>query len=173
MNIKKIIVLLIFIFFKINLVNATHIDVLFTPNKKTLPLIINLINNAKNEILIAAYTFTNKNLALALLKASNKGIKIYIIVDAKNNINRYTAINYLTNKTNNIHIRMNNNYVIMHNKFIIIDKSTVETGSLNYSSNAIKRNAENIIIIYDSKKIADIYNKQFLKLWKESTIKIS
>ncbi|QJC29182.1 phospholipase D-like domain-containing protein [Enterobacteriaceae endosymbiont of Plateumaris rustica] len=173
MKTKKILILLIFIFLKINLAFATHIDVLFTPNKKTLPLIINLINHAKKEILIAAYTFTNKPLALALLKSSNKGIEIYIIVDAKNNINRYTAINFLKNKAKNIHIRMNNNYSIMHNKFIIIDRSTVETGSLNYSANAIKRNAENIIIIYNSKRIAKIYKKQFFKLWEESIIKIN
>ncbi|QJC28737.1 DUF1669 domain-containing protein [Enterobacteriaceae endosymbiont of Plateumaris consimilis] len=173
MNTKKFLILLIFILLKIDVAVATRIDVLFTPNKKTLPVIINLIKHAKKEILVAAYTFTNKTLAFALLNASHKGIKIYIIVDAKNNIHRYTAINFLKNKTNNIHIRMNNHYAIMHNKFIIIDRSTVETGSLNYSANAIKRNAENIIIIYNSKKIAKIYKKQFLKLWKESLIKIN
>ncbi|QJC28288.1 phospholipase D-like domain-containing protein [Enterobacteriaceae endosymbiont of Plateumaris braccata] len=172
MNTKKIIILLILILLKIDVAVATRIDVLFTPNPKTLPIIIKLIEHAKKEILVAAYTFTNKNLALALLNASHKGIKIYIMVDAKNNMNRYTAINFLKNKTKNIHIRMNNHYAIMHNKFIIIDGSTIETGSLNYSANAIKRNAENIIIIYNSKKIAKIYKKQFFKLWKESIIKI-
>ncbi|AKZ66177.1 phospholipase D-like domain-containing protein [Candidatus Palibaumannia cicadellinicola] len=53
----------------------------------------------------------------------------------------------------------------MHNKFMIIDNNIIQTGSFNYTKNAEKYNAENIIIIYNRPDIANIYTQEFNKLW--------
>jgi len=56
----------------------------------------------------------------------------------------------------------------MHNKVMIIDGIIVITGSYNYSANAENYNNENMIIIL-SDYIAGIYEKEFEKIWNQST----
>jgi len=56
----------------------------------------------------------------------------------------------------------------MHSKYIVIDGSTLETGSFNYSSAAESKNAENLLVIRDNQKLADTYLKNWQKLWDES-----
>ncbi len=66
-----------------------------------------------------------------------------------------------------IPIRINRKYSIMHNKFLVIDGHTVETGSFNYSANAEKRNAENVIVIRNNANLAKRYLENWQKLWNE------
>ena len=54
---------------------------------------------------------------------------------------------------------------IAHNKVMIIDNTVVITGSFNFTENADKRNAENVIVLHDS-SIA----KQYYDNWKNRII---
>lgn len=55
----------------------------------------------------------------------------------------------------------------MHNKYLIVDDKTVETGSFNYTANAEKHNAENVIVIKNNKKLAKEFIDNWQKLWDE------
>ncbi|AGS07044.1 phospholipase D family protein [Candidatus Profftella armatura] len=170
--IKKItIILLIFfltlpIFSNSNFFNHNNnIEVGFSPGNAK-KIVLNAIQEAKKSIEIAAYSFTNKDIAKILVKSYKKGINIRIIADKKANSGKYTAVTYLAN--NNIPIRLNNNYAIMHNKFIIIDHKSVETGSLNYTQNAMNRNAENVIYFRNKPNVSEKFLLEFDRLWSES-----
>ncbi|XZR52785.1 MAG: phospholipase D family protein [Enterobacteriaceae bacterium] len=167
--IKKIInfifIFILFFIFKFKY-NQTNIEVGFSPGNTAENIILKSINNSKKTIDIAAYSFTNKNIAMLLIKAHNRGIKIRVVADKKSNIGKYSVIKYL--KKHNVNIKLNNKYSIMHNKFIIIDNNSIETGSFNYTKNAIYRNAENVIFIKNIYSIAKIYKNEFNILWKES-----
>ena len=65
-----------------------------------------------------------------------------------------------------INIIFDSNPGSMHHKFIVIDEEIVHFGSMNYSENAIKRNNENILIIYNS-AIARAFIGEFERLWKK------
>lgn len=145
-----------------------NIEIAFSPNKKAILIILNAIKSAKKSIDVAAYSFTNKEIALSLIDSLKKGIKIRVLADSKSNTkkNKYSAITYLANK--GINVKLNNKYSIMHNKFMIIDKLSVQTGSFNYTINATHRNAENVIYIKNKKNITTKYIKEFDKLWMES-----
>ena len=56
----------------------------------------------------------------------------------------------------------------MHNKFIVIDGSSVETGSFNYTTAAITHNAENALILWHIPALAAKYTTEFDRLWVES-----
>ena len=47
---------------------------------------------------------------------------------------------------------------IAHNKVMIIDNTTVITGSFNFTDNADKRNAENVILLHDSNVAKQYYD---------------
>ncbi|WGS66220.1 phospholipase D family protein [Enterobacteriaceae bacterium ET-AT1-13] len=167
--VKKIInfifIIVIFFFFKFKY-NLINIEVGFSPGKTAENIILKSINNSKKTIDIAAYSFTNKPIAILLNKAYNRGVKIRVVVDKKSNTGKYTIIKYL--RKHNIKVKLNNKYSIMHNKFMIIDNNSVETGSFNYTNNAIYRNAENVILIKNIYNITKIYKNEFNILWKES-----
>ncbi|WP_367670792.1 phospholipase D-like domain-containing protein [Sodalis-like secondary symbiont of Drepanosiphum platanoidis] len=170
---KKIIkyiitIFLIFIIFSnslfANKLNS-NIIIKFSPENKIKKLILSIIRKAKSTIDIAAYNFTNKSIAKELIYAKNRGINIRILLNYNKNFFKNKIILFLLK--NKILLKLNNKYSIMHNKFIIIDNKSIETGSLNYTNNALYNNAENIIYLYNNPKIAKKYFYQFNKLWNE------
>ena len=56
----------------------------------------------------------------------------------------------------------------MHDKYMIVDNKNVETGSFNYTASAEHRNAENVVVIRNNKKLAKKYTENWQKLWNES-----
>ncbi|WWO97013.1 MAG: phospholipase D family protein [Candidatus Dasytiphilus stammeri] len=147
--------------------SSINIKVAFSPGINASNLILQTIYHAHHNIDIAAYSFTSKPISLALLKVQQKGIIIRIVADHKAN-NKYTALTFLAN--HGISIRLNKNYAIMHNKFMIIDNKIIQTGSYNYTKAAAKNNAENIIIIYNVIHTTLQYEKEFQRLWEQSSV---
>lgn len=137
----------------------------FSPNGQAESLVLDAIRGAESSIFVAAYTFTSKPIAEALLSAHRRGVSVYLVVDAKSNGQRYTATTYLAN--HGVLVRLNESYAIMHHKFMLIDEKQVQTGSFNYSSAAAIRNAENVLVINELYELAEQYLNEWHKLWDE------
>jgi phosphatidylserine/phosphatidylglycerophosphate/cardiolipin synthase-like enzyme len=129
-------------------------------------LVVQTIEAAKSSILVAAYSFTSKPIAKALLQAHKRGVKVQVVVDKSQKKERYTSATFLANV--GIPVRVDSLYAIMHNKFMVVDGKTVETGSFNYSAAAATRNAENVIVIRDNPAVANAYQREWQRLWNES-----
>lgn len=125
------------------------------------------ISSARESIDVAAYSFTSKQIAIALDNASKRGIRVRVVADAKDNDGQYSAVTWLQHK--GIDVRLNGRYAIQHNKFMVIDGITTQTGSFNYTSSAIKRNAENTIVIWNEPSTASAYQQEFKRLWLEGS----
>lgn len=145
---------------------ATDIEIGFSSDKTSLPLVLKTIDSAKSSICVAAYSFTSKPISLALYNASKRGVKVQLVADAKANTGKYTAAKFLANQ--GIDVRLNNNYAIMHNKFIVVDNKTVETGSFNYSAAAANKNAENVMVVWDNPQVASRYSAECYRLLAEA-----
>ncbi|WP_454805771.1 phospholipase D-like domain-containing protein [Klebsiella pneumoniae] len=52
------------------------------------------INNARQSIDVAAYSFTSKPGATALAGANRRGVAVRVVADEKANSDRYTAVTY-------------------------------------------------------------------------------
>ncbi|EPZ8124522.1 phospholipase D family protein [Yersinia enterocolitica] len=143
----------------------TH-EVAFSPNRGSLQLILQEINNAQSNILIAAYSFTSQAIVDALVAAHDRGVAVSIVVN-KGSINGVGA-KARDIEAKGVQIRANDKYRIMHNKFIVIDDHTVETGSFNYSAAAVNRNAENVIVVKCAPAVTSSYKDEFQRLWDES-----
>jgi len=137
----------------------------FSPSPEAIKLVVKTINQAKASIDVAAYSFTSKPVSEALLAAHRRGAAVRILLDKSQGKRHYKAAEVL--REAGIPIRINRRYAIMHNKYIIIDGKTVETGSFNYTANAEKRNAENVIVIKNNEKVAKAYMENWEKLWNE------
>jgi phosphatidylserine/phosphatidylglycerophosphate/cardiolipin synthase-like enzyme len=123
-------------------------SVCFTPGGECATRIVNQINKAEHRIQVLAYSFTNKSIASALVKAKHRGVNVEVILDkTQSSQEKYSSSTYLHNA--GIPIWIDHMPTISHNKVMIIDGKTTITGSFNFTQSAQKKNAENVLIIHD------------------------
>jgi len=148
-------------------------EVHFSPSTGVYLAIKQEIENAKQEIVVAMYTFTNRKLAQALLEAGKRGVLIRVLLDeeAAGEIS-YSKHGFL--RAGGIAVRL---YAgtpplydqdwpgKMHHKFAVVDGVTVLTGSVNWTASGVHKNNENLLIIRDS-ALAKAYTAEFEKLWQ-------
>ncbi|EAO3022197.1 phospholipase D family protein [Salmonella enterica] len=147
---------------------APTVSVGFSPSAShnALQLVLSTINSARRSVDVAAYSFTSKPVATALIAAKKRGVAVRVVADRKANGDQYTAVTFLKNQ--GVPVQLNGRYAIMHNKFMVIDGNAVQTGSFNYTASAASRNAENVVVIRNSPELVTQYQGEFNRLWYES-----
>ena len=143
-----------------SLVPQTQIRVYFTPGDSAESAIVDQLLNAKESILVQAYSFTNPAIAEALADARGRGVNIEILLDKSHRTQRYSAAGFTANA--GIPTLIDDRHAIAHNKIMIIDGRVVITGSYNFTRAAEKSNAENLVII-ESGSIAEKYHNNWQK----------
>ena len=161
--IKRIVIILVISLVFIFSLNAfAKTEVYFSLYDDPEAVIINNIAAAEEFISIAMYTFTDVEIAQAILGARDRGIDIKIYLDRSQVKAKYSRSRYFTQK--GIEVRISSNNYIMHNKFAVIDQKIIITGSYNWTASAGKRNDENLLVI-DDNYVVERYQDQFNNLW--------
>jgi phosphatidylserine/phosphatidylglycerophosphate/cardiolipin synthase-like enzyme len=124
--------------------------------------VIDLIGDAKVSIDLAVFEFSLPRVANALVAAKERGVKIRMVYD--NREEEQPAIAIL--KEAEIPIRSDARSAYMHNKFIVIDKRTVWTGSTNLAPGGIYT-ADNNCICFRHPGLAGIYTTEFEEMFVE------
>jgi phosphatidylserine/phosphatidylglycerophosphate/cardiolipin synthase-like enzyme len=124
--------------------------------------VIKNINQAEAFINIAMYIFTDREIALPLVKAQERGVKVRLYLDKDQVDYQYSQSRFLVQK--GIKTRISSNNYIMHHKFAIIDNRLLLTGSYNWTFSANNRNDENLMVI-DDPELIEIFQNQFVNLW--------
>jgi len=145
---------------------AASIVVGFSPGGTAVKLVLDVIGEAKSSIFIACYEFTDRDIAEALETAAHRGVKVQIVADEKASNAKYSQVRILA--AAGIPVRLATRYAIMHNKFMVIDGTTVETGSFNYTTAATKSNAENALVLREVPELAKTYADEWQRLWEEA-----
>ncbi len=146
----------------------------FSPKGKCSSHILRELRGAKQEILIAIYAFTSREIAWALVEAKQRGIKVQVLLDKKfDRESKYSKGTFLKKQGLNVRrtsglSRGGNKRGLMHQKFAVVDGRIVLTGSYNWTASAERYNHENLLLFQDAGPLADEYRQQFLRLWKKS-----
>jgi phosphatidylserine/phosphatidylglycerophosphate/cardiolipin synthase-like enzyme len=152
----------------------------FSPDDNPRDILLDLIRAEKKRILIAIYTFTEKDIALACIDAHQRGVIIEIVADRGYGSDRFSRIPQLANHKIPIWIyqicETDKQESLMHDKFCIFEdnfmhKSLVWTGSYNFTRRASTANQENIIIL-DAPEIVESFTKHF-QILKDRSLLIS
>jgi len=120
--------------------------------------VFNLIKDAKHEIKVEVYEFSNKALADALIIARENGVSVQVILDSSV-YNNNGIFNYLLNNGVNVNWAPKK-FRLTHSKFMIIDDSIILVGSMNWSESSMKNNREASVVIY-SKEVSSEFEKVF------------
>ena len=138
----------------------------FSPDNGALDVVLMGINSARKSIDVAAYAFTSKPIAEALVNARHRGVAVRVVADAHESTSRYSVLMYLQGQ--GVSVQLDKQVDLMHNKFMVIDSSSVQTGSFNYTYSAVK-NAENVILLRNVPKLAASYTQEYTRLYAESS----
>lgn len=142
-----------------------ELEVAFSPGKAALDLVLRVIESARGQVCVLAYSFTSAPVVRALLAARKRGVAVQIVVDEANNTGddrsgrARAALSALVNA--GADVRVIDVYAIHHDKVLIVDGRTVQTGSFNYSDAAARRNSENVLVNWDNPALAKAYLTHF------------
>ena len=136
-----------------------RIQVYFSPRGGATDAIVNALDNAKEYVLVQAYSFTSPPIAEAVRDAHRRGLSVRVILDKSQRSERYTVATFLSRA--GVPVWIDDRHAIAHDKVIVIDENTVITGSFNFSRAAEERNAENLLII-ESPSLA----KRYIQNWQ-------
>lgn len=153
--------------FSVNPPGAT-MEVAFSPNEGATRLVLGAIGEARHSIMVAAYSFTSRPIAQALVSAFRRGVDVKLIVDKSQKRQRNSAARFLADM--GIPTRVDSRHAIFHDKYMVIDGSTVENGSFNYTASAEKRNAENVLLIRNNPGLASTYSANWKEHWDHSEL---
>lgn len=142
-----------------------NVEVAFSPNGGAQDLVVRVIDSAHSEIRMLAYSFTSAPVTQALLRAQRRGVSIALVVDARNNLTddrsgkARAALSALA--VAGVDVRTTSAFAIHHDKVLVVDGKTVQTGSLNYSAAAQSANSENVLVLWENPRLAQMYLSHF------------
>lgn len=143
---------------------AEVVAIHFCPSDTCHDPIIELYDAAKTSIHLAIYSLTKDEIADALVRAHNRGVKVKVLIDKAQAGNQYADDETLEDA--GIKVRRDKKAGFMHNKFAVIDGTIVYTGSYNHTDSATTKHDENYIILKGN-DVVPIYEAQFQALWEK------
>jgi phosphatidylserine/phosphatidylglycerophosphate/cardiolipin synthase-like enzyme len=131
----------------------------FAPGDHADTMIIAAIDDAQQQVLVQAYSFTHRRIADALVRARRRGIEVAVIVDAEQARSEPGVLRDLAR--GGVSVRHDSRHAAAHNKTIVIDAGldncAVMTGSFNFTYAAQQRNAENALLLRGNAPLCEAY----------------
>ena len=122
------------------------------------------LNEANNEIIIAVYWFTNRELFDALVAKLQNGVHIHLIIHNDFINNRESGLPFQNFIDNGGKFYFSDGNNPMHNKFCIIDQKILINGSYNWTYFAEEKNRENILVIKNENEVISSFSDEFKRL---------
>lgn len=137
----------------------------FSPGGGTLDMILEAIRSSRASIDIAMFSFTQQEVADALLEQKQNGVRVRLVVDKSQSRSSPAVHNFL--RSNGFELRVcsgKGDMGVMHNKYAVFDGALLETGSYNWTKNAESNNFENADFS-DESSLVGAFAKNFEALW--------
>ena len=150
-----------------NVVQAVGtIEYALTPGNDAAGLIVRTIDSARAQVLVQAFSFTNRDIADALIRAHRRGVDVQIIADREQTDSMESSALHSLLKAG-LPVFTDAEHSAAHNKIIVIDQNaqqpTLITGSFNFTFAAQFRNAENVLVLRDNRELT----RAFYRNWRQ------
>lgn len=131
-----------------------HCTTLFFPSKNNEKRLMKYLKFADDYCYCAIYTITNDKLSRVLYTLKDRGVDVRVITDDETVQNMGSDIHKLANA--GIQVRVDPDpQARMHHKFVVLDDEILINGSFNWTSSAVHKNFENVVILDQPKLIKD------------------
>ncbi len=148
--------------------SESPVTAFFSPKGGIEQQILTRIGAATETIEMAAYAFTNENIAKALIDAVQRGVKVSLVMDKSQTKGSQASLHDELEKAGTAIRLISPPGGIMHDKFIIVDGKNVEWGSYNYTGRAEETNFENATFMSNG-NLAQKYRSDFVTIFSQAT----
>lgn len=129
---------------------TARVEVYFTPGDAADQRIIELLRQARREVLVQTYVLTHRGIAGALIDAHRRGVSVAVIAD-RAQAERFSGWLLRDLAEAGVAVYLDGEHEAAHNKVIVADagrpEAVVVTGSYNFTYGAQRRNAENLVVL--------------------------
>ncbi|XP_021495237.1 mitochondrial cardiolipin hydrolase [Meriones unguiculatus] len=133
-------------------------------SESSLSRLLRALLAARSSLELCLFAFSSPQLGRAVQLLHQRGVRVRVITDCD-----YMALNGsqigLLRKAG-IQVRHDQDLGYMHHKFAIVDKKVLITGSLNWTTQAIQNNRENVLIMEDTEYVR-LFLEEFERIWEE------
>ena len=142
---------------------------LFTPEDPVRESIVKVIDDAKSELAIMAFSLTDSAMVEAIGRAVKRGVRVIIVLDTGMASHPTAKLREL--RATGAGVRLSPG-VLLHHKVVVADRETVVTGSANFSQAAFEKNDENVMII-KSPAFAGAMIREAQRCWRAEPYSIT
>jgi cardiolipin hydrolase len=135
-----------------------------TDHKGSLWELFKGLQQAKHSISVCMLTIASRELGDILISAHQAGVIVRVVTNDEQLMFSGTQVNRL--RRAGIQVRVDTTAFLMHHKFVVVDGELLMSGSLNWTTQALCGNQENIIVTSEPKLVEPFIN-QFEMLWKQ------
>lgn len=135
-----------------------------TDHKGSLWELFNGLQQAKYSISVCMLTVASRELADVLISAHHTGVVVRVVVNDEQMMFSGSQVNRL--RRSGIQVRVDTTAFLMHHKFVVVDGELLMSGSLNWTTQGLCGNQENVIVTSEPKLVQPFVN-QFEILWKQ------
>jgi phosphatidylserine/phosphatidylglycerophosphate/cardiolipin synthase-like enzyme len=142
-----------------------NIEFAFTPGDDATGVITRVVDDARTQILVQAFSFTHRDIAAALIRAKRRGVDVQVLADLDQiDATEYTLIPNLAEA--GVPVFTDSEHAAAHNKVMIVDTDdkipVLILGSFNFTFSAQFRNAENLVALRGNNEL----NRAYVANWK-------
>ena len=143
----------------------TLIETCFAPEDKCADQLIQLINQAQQNVHFMAFSFTHDGIGQAISNRAKAGVVVQGIFETRGSDTEHCELGRMQKQR--LDVWQDGNPYTLHHKVFIIDDQTVVLGSFNFSNNADESNDENMLVIHNA-DIASQFLAEFNRVYAEA-----
>ena len=143
-----------------------EVEAIFTPQESIKAYILREVESTTSTLDLAIHDITSLDMAQALSKAKQRGVKVRIVADSKQSKMKLSQVAYLIHQGIPVKVLGGKEQGVMNHRFFILDGKKVVTGSFNWTETSEKWNYENILTLSEVEAVS-LYQKEFERLWRE------
>ncbi|KAM9598973.1 mitochondrial cardiolipin hydrolase [Morphnus guianensis] len=120
--------------------------------------------SARRSLEICLFAFSSPQLGRAVQLLHRRGVRVRVVTDAQYMGLPGSQIGLLRHAGIQVRHDQENGY--MHHKFAVVDRRMLITGSLNWTTQAIQNNRENVLVVEDAEYVKPFLD-EFERIWEE------
>ena len=143
-------------------IGNTRIQNYFPPEDDVRRALVETMDLAKNEIVVLAFSFTDREMTEAVKRAVGRGVRVIVVLDT--GMSTHPGANTAELRASGANVRLSPG-ILLHHKLLVVDREIVVLGSANFSSGGFDRNDENVLILHAS-NFARAMLKEAMRCWR-------
>ena len=120
------------------------------------------LQQARHTIAVCVFNIASSELCDVLIVAHQAGVIVRVVTNNEQMLHSGNQVNRL--RAAGIQVRVDETEYFMHHKFAVVDGALLLTGSLNWTTQGLCGNQENVILTSEP-ALVQPFSKQFEVLW--------